>query len=92
MHARVQRLKRYCEGQPVLVLCYPLQGTPEGNRVDGDADWASTSEVQRRSTSGGAVTQSTIARSSGESEMPATDSATARGPHCKTYQTETQRP
>ncbi|CAK0866686.1 unnamed protein product [Prorocentrum cordatum] len=104
MHARVQRLGRYYEGQPVLVWCYPLQGTPEGIRVDGDADWAPTSELQRRSTSGGAVrygdhtwdcysvTQSTIALSSGESEMYATGSATARGLQCKTYLIETQRP
>ena len=104
MHARVQRLGRYYEGQPVLVWCYPLQGTPEGVRVDGDADWAPTSELQRRSTSGGAVrygdhtwdcysvTQSTIALSSGESEMYATGSATARGLQCKTYLIETQRP
>ena len=104
MHARVQRLGRYYEGQPVLVWCYPLQGTPEGDRVDGDGDWAPTSELQRRATSGGAVrdgdhtwdcysvTQSTIALSSGESEMYATGSATARGLQCKTYLIETQRP
>ena len=88
----------------MLVWCYPLQGTPEGIRVDGDGDWAPTSELQRRSTSGGAVrygyhtwdcysvTQSTIALSSGESEMYATGSATARGLQCKTYLIETQRP
>ena len=38
------------------------------------------------------VTQSTIALSSGESEMYATGSATARGLQCKTYLIETQRP
>ena len=38
------------------------------------------------------VTQSTIALSSGESEMYATGSAAARGLQCKTYLIETQRP
>eukprot|EP00959_Pyramimonas_sp_CCMP1952_P028331 594460-Pyramimonas_sp.AAC.1 len=61
-------------------------------------------ELQRRSTSGGAVrhgghtwgcylvTQSTIAPSPGESEMHATGSATARGLYRKTYLIEAQRP
>ncbi|CAK0842192.1 unnamed protein product, partial [Prorocentrum cordatum] len=104
MHARVQRLGRYYEGQPVLVWRYPLQGTPDGIRVEGDADWASKSEFQRRFTSGGAVrdgdhtwdcysaTQSTIALSSGEPEMHAAGSATARGLQCKTGLIETKRP
>ncbi|CAK0909889.1 unnamed protein product [Prorocentrum cordatum] len=104
MHARVQRLGRYYEGQFVLVRCYPLQGTREGIRVGGDADWALASELQRRSTSGGAVrygehtwdcysvAQSTIALSAGEPGMYATGSATARGLQRNIYMIETQRP
>ena len=90
MNARLRRLGRYYEGKPVLVLCYPLQELPKGIRVDGDGDWAPTTELLRRSTSGGAaryglhtwdcysVTQATIALSSAESEFYATGSATAR--------------
>ena len=74
---------------------------PEGNRVDGDGDWAPTVEVLRRSTSGGAVrigthcwecysaTKATIALSSGESEFYATGSAAARGLQCRSYLIET---
>ena len=81
MNARLQRLGRYYEGKPVLVWCYPLQELPKGIRVDGDGDWAPTTELLRRSTSGGAVrydlhtwdcysvTQATIALSSSESEF-----------------------
>ena len=89
MNARLQRLGRYYEGKPVLVWCYPLQELPNGIRVDGDGDWAPTTELLRRSTSGGAVryglhtwdcysvTQATIALSSAESEFYATGCATA---------------
>ena len=81
MNARLQRLGGYCEGKPVLAWCYPLQELPKGIRVDGDGDWAPTTELLRRSTSGGAVryglhawdcysvTQATIALSSAESEF-----------------------
>ena len=55
INARLQRLGRYCEGKPVLVWCYLLQELPNGIRVDGDGDWAPTTELLRRSTSGGAV-------------------------------------
>ena len=77
MIARLQRLGRYYEGKPVLVWCFPLQELPKGVRVGGDGDWAPTTELPRRSTSGGAVryglhtwdcysvTQATIAPSSG---------------------------
>ena len=104
MNARLQRLGRYYEGKPVLVWCYPLQELPTGIRVDGDGDWAPTTELVRRSTSGGviryglhtwdcySVTQATIALSSAESEFFATGSATARGLQCKAYLTETERP
>ena len=104
INARLQRLGRYCEGKPVLVWCYLLQELPNGIRVDGDGDWAPTTELLRRSTSGGAVryglhtwdccsvTQATIARSSGESEFYATGSATARGLQSKVYLSETERP
>ena len=104
MNARLQRLGRYYEGKPVLVWCYPLQELPNGIRVDGDGDWAPTTELLRRSTSGGAVrygshtwdcysvTQATIALSSAESEFYATGSATARGLQCKVYLSETERP
>ena len=102
MNARLQRLGRYYEGKPVLVWCYPLQELPNGVRVDGDGDWAPTTELLRRSTSGGAVryglhtwdchsvTQATIALSSAESEFYATCSATARGLQCKVYLSETK--
>ena len=65
--------------------------------------WAPTTELLRRSTSGGAVryglhtwdcysdTQATIALSSAESEFYATGSATARGLQCKVYLSETER-
>ena len=101
MNARLQRLGRYYEGKPVLVWCYPLQELPNGVRVDGDGDWAPTTELLRRSTIGGAVryglhtwdcysvTQATIALSSAESEFYATGSATARGLQCKVYLSET---
>ena len=91
MNARLQRLGRYYEGKSVLVWCYPLQELPKGIRVDGDGDWAPTTEMLRRSTSGGAVrcgsytwdcysvTQATIALSSAESEFYATGSPTTRG-------------
>ena len=104
MNARLQRLGRYYEGKPVLVWCYPLQELPTGIRVDGDGDWAPTTELVRRSTSRGviryglhtwdcySVTQATIALSSAESEFYATGSATARGLQCKAYLTETERP
>ena len=104
MNARLQRLGRYYEGKPVLVFCYPLQELPNGVRLDGDGDWAPTTELLRRSTSGGAVryglhtwdcysvTQATIALSSAESEFYATGSATARGLQCKVYLSETERP
>ena len=104
MNARLQRLGRYYEGKPVMVWCYPLQELPNGIRVDGDGDWAPTTELLRRSTSGGAVryglhtwdcysvTQATIALSSAESEFYATGSATARGLQCKVYLSETERP
>ena len=104
MHARLQRLGRYYEVKPVLVWCYPLQELPNGVRVDGDGDWAPTTELLRRSTSGGAVryglhtwdcysvTQATIALSSAESEFYATGSATARGLQYKVYVSETERP
>ena len=104
MNARLQRLGRYYEGKPVLVWCYLLQELPNGIRVDGDGDWAPTTELLRRSTSGGAVryglhtwdcysvTQATIALSSAESEFYATGSATARGLQCKVYLSETERP
>ena len=97
MNAKLQRLGRYYEGRPVLVWCYPLQELPTGIRVDGDGDWAPTTELVRRSTSGGAVryvlytwdfyfvTQATIALSSADSEFYATGSATARGLQCKAY-------
>ena len=80
INARLQRLGRYYEG-------YPLQELPNGIRVDGDGDWAPTTELLRRSTSGGAVryglhtwdcysvTQAAIALSSVESEFHATGSA-----------------
>ena len=55
MNARLQRLGRYYEGKPVLVLCYPLHELPTGIRVDGDGDWAPTTELVRRSTSGGVI-------------------------------------
>ena len=66
--------------------------------------WAPTTELLRRSTSGGAVwyglhmwdcysaTQATIALSSAESEFYATGSATARGLQCKVHLSETERP
>ena len=104
MNARLQRLGRHHEGKPVLVWSYPLQDLPNGIRVDGDGDWAPTTELLRRSTSGGAVryglhtwdchsvTQATIALSSAESEFYATGSATARGLQCKVYLSETERP
>ena len=104
MNARLQRLGRYYEGKPVLVWCYPLQELPTGIRVDGDGDWALTTELVRRSTSGGviryglhtwdcySVTQATIALSCAESEFYATGSATGRGLQCKAYLTETERP
>ena len=104
MNARLQRLGRHHESKPVLVWCYPLQELPKGIRVDGDGDWAPTTELLRRSTSGGAVryglhtwdcysvTQATIALSSAESEFYATGSATARGLQCKAYLSETERP
>ena len=91
MNARLQRLGRYYEGKPVLVWCYPLQELPNAIRVDGDGDWAPTTELLRRSTGGGAVryglhtwiaTQSHRPRSA-ESEFYATGSATARGLQCK---------
>ena len=78
MSARLQWLGRHYEGKPVLVG-YPLQELSKGVRVDGDGDWAPTTELLRRSTSGGAVTyvlhtwgcysvtQATIALSSAES-------------------------
>ena len=59
--------------------------------MDGDGDWAPTTELPRRSTSGGAVryglhtwdcysvAQATKALSSAESEFFATGGATARG-------------
>ena len=53
--AKKQRLGRYYEGKPVLVWCYPLQELPTGIRVDGDGDWAPTTELVRRSTSGGVI-------------------------------------
>ena len=99
MNARLQRLGRYYKGMPVLVWCYPLQELPNGIR-----DWAPTTELLRRSTSGGAiryglhtwdcysVTQATIALSSAESEFYATGSGTARGLQCKVYLSETERP
>ena len=104
MNARLQRLGRYYEGKPVLVWCYPLQDLPKGIRVDGDGEWAPTTEMHRRPTSGGvvrygnlswdcySVTQATIALSSGESEFYATGSATARRLQCKAYLSETERP
>ena len=104
MNARLQRLGGYYEGKPVLVSCYPLQELPNGIRVDGDGDWAPTTELLRRSTSGGgvryglhtwdcySVTQATIALSSAESEFYATGIATARGLQCKVYLSETERP
>ena len=55
VNARLQRLGRYYEGYPALVWCYPLQELPNGIRVDGDGDWAPTTELLRRSTNGGAV-------------------------------------
>ena len=81
MNARQQRLGRHYEGKPLLVWCYPVQELPNGVCVDGDGDWAQTTELLRRSTSGGAirygwhtwdcdsVTQATIAQSSAESEF-----------------------
>ena len=104
MNARLQRLGRYYEGKPVLVWCYLLQELPNGIRVDGDGDWAPTTELLRRSTSRGAVryglhtwecysvTQAAIALSSAESEFYATGSATERGLQCKVYLSETERP
>ena len=104
MNARLQRLGRYYEGKPVLVWCYPLQELPNGIRVDGDGDWAPTTELLRRSTSGSAVryglhkwdcysvTQVTIALSSAESEFFATGSATTRGLQCTVYLSEMERP
>ena len=87
----------------MLVWCYPLQELPNGIRVDGDGDRAPTTELLRRSTSGGAVryglhtwdcysvTQATIELSSAESEFYATCCATARGLQCKVYLSETER-
>ena len=104
MNARLQRLGRYYEGTPALVWCYPLQELPNGIRVDGDGDWAPTTELLRRSTSGGAVryglhswdcysvTEATIELSSAESEFYATGGATARGLQCNVYLSETDRP
>ena len=57
MNARLQRLGRYQEGKLVLVWCYPLQELPNGIRVDGDGDLAPTTELLRRSTSGGRCSQ-----------------------------------
>ena len=103
MNARLQRLGRYYEGKPVLVWCYPLQELPKGIRMYGDGDWAPTTELLRRSTSGGAVryvlhtwdcysvTQATIALSSAETEFYATCSASARGLQCNVYLSETER-
>ena len=99
--AEVGSLLRRQAGVGVVIF---LQELPNGVRVDGDGDWAPTTELLRRSTSGGAVryglhtwdcysvTQATIALSFAESEFYATSSATARGSQCKAHLSETERP
>ena len=103
MEARLSRLARYYGGQPELLWCFELQDDPCTLRCDGDADWAPTTDVHRRSTSGGvvrygghlwdafSVSQAVNALSSGESEFYATGSVMARGLLAKHFMEETGR-
>ena len=87
---KLKRLGRYLKGKPRVVVHYAWQEATSKVTVFSDANWAGDKQ-SRKSTSGGAIlvgehwikswskSQSTIARSSAESELYACIKATSEG-------------